>query len=243
MSAQLRAELLKLRTTRTFAALLAGAAALTAFGALTQGLSASVAKLATERTQRDVFSATTSAVFFAALAGILIVTNEHRYGTIRPTLLAQPRRRVVLTAKLAAAAVVATALAVVCAGVAFGVGLVMLRVRDVDVALSTGHTLTLVLGGLAASAISAAAGVAIGELIRNQTGAIVAFAAYAFILDALLFAAAPSVGRFLPGKAGDGLAGRPTEHLLAPGAGAAVLFAWTLAFVVWALWRTDRVDV
>ena len=51
------------------------------------------------------------------------------------------------------------------------------------------------------------------------------------MVDALLFAAAPAVGRFLPGKAGDALAGRGVEHLLAPGPGAAVFIAWTLAFV------------
>ena len=59
----------------------------------------------------------------------------------------------------------------------------------------------------------------------------------------MLFAAAPSVGRFLPGKAGDGLAGLPDEHLLAPEAGAAVLMAWTLAFVVAASLRNERSDV
>ena len=43
-------------------------------------------------------------MFFATLAGLLAVTSEFRYGTIRPTLLFEPRRRVVLAAKLAAAA-------------------------------------------------------------------------------------------------------------------------------------------
>ena len=86
-------------------------------------------------------------------------------------------------------------------------------------------------------------GVAVGTLIRNQVGAIVALVAYAFLVDAVLFAAVPSVGRYLPGKAGDALAGRPVEHLLAPGAGAAVLVAWTLAFVAAATVRDERSDV
>ena len=60
-------------------------------------------------------------------------------------------------------------------------------------------------------------GVAVGALIRNQVGAIVALAAYAFAVDAVLFAAAPSVGRYLPGKAGDGLAGRPVGPARARG--------------------------
>ena len=39
------------------------------------------------------------------------------------------------------------------------------------------------------------------------------------------------------------LAGQPVENLLAPGVGAAVLAAWTLAVVVAATVRTDRSDV
>ena len=86
-------------------------------------------------------------------------------------------------------------------------------------------------------------GVAIGTLIRNQVGAILAVVAYAFLVDALLFAAVPSVGRFLPGKAGDALSGQPVEHLLAPLLGAAVLVAWTVALVALATVRDDRSDV
>ena len=86
-------------------------------------------------------------------------------------------------------------------------------------------------------------GVAVGTLIRNQAGAIVALAAYALLVDAVLFAAVPSVGRYLPGKAGDALAGRPDELLLAPGLGAAVLIAWALAFLAAATVRNDRSDV
>ena len=67
--------------------------------------------------------------------------------------------------------------------------------------------------------LGALVGVAVGALIRNQAGAIVAVAAYAFAVDAVLFAAAPSVGRYLPGKAGDGLAGRPGRAPARPGLG------------------------
>jgi len=67
--------------------------------------------------------------------------------------------------------------------------------------------------------------------------------AYAFLVDATLFAAAPGAGRLLPGKAGDALAGQPVEGLLSPVAGAAALAAWTLASVVAAAVRNDRSDV
>lgn len=240
---QLGSELLKLRTTQTAAILLLAAAALTLLGASIEGLSPALDELAREDTQRTLFGAGIGAVLFATFIGLIAVTSEFRYGTIRPTLLFEPRRRVVLAAKLAAAALAGIVVAVVCVGVAFGAALAILAARDVDVALAGTHTLPLVLGTVAASALGAMLGVAVGTLIRNQVGAIVAVVAYALAIDAVVFATVPSVGRYLPGKAGDALAGLPDEHLLAPGLGAVVVIGWTLAFVCMATARNDRSDV
>jgi ABC-type transport system involved in multi-copper enzyme maturation permease subunit len=241
---QLSSELLKLRTTRTAALLLLAAAALTLLGVFVEGISASVAELAPDDQQRTLLGAGSSgAVLFATFAGLLTVTSEFRYGTIRPTLLVQPRRRIVLAAKLAAAALAGILLAVVCLALSLGAGLAILAVRGVELAPTGRDLLALAAGTVAAAALSALLGVAIGTLIRNQVGAIVAVVAYAFLVDATLFSAAPGVGRFLPGKAGDALAGQPVEKLLSPGAGALALAAWTLAFVAAAAVRSDRSDV
>ena len=128
-------------------------------------------------------------------------------------------------------------------GVSLGVGHAILAARDVNVVVTGSDTLALLFGAIAASAFGAMLGVAVGTLIRNQVGAILAIVAYAFLVDAVLFAAVPSVGRFLPGKAGDALSGQPVEHLLTPGAGAAVLVAWTLALVGMATVRDDHSDI
>jgi hypothetical protein len=234
---------LKMRTTWTVALLVLAAAGVTLLGASLEGLSPTPGEIAREDTQRTLFGAAVSAVLFATLAGLLAVTSEFRYGTIHPTLLFEPRRRVVLAAKLAAAAMAGILFAVVCLGVSFGAGLAILAARDVDVALTGPHALTPAFGTVASSMLGAMLGVAIGMLIRNQVGAIVTLVAYAFVVDAALFASVPSVGRYLPGKAGDALAGLPDEHLVAPGLGAAVLVAWTLALVTAASIRNDRSDV
>jgi ABC-2 type transport system permease protein len=240
---QLHSELLKLRTTRTAAALLLAATAMTLLGTSIEAWSTSVDELATETQQRMMLGAGAVAGFFATLAGLLIVTGEFRYGTIRPTSLFEPRRRVVLAAKLAAAALAGVLFAVVCITLSVGGGLAMLAVRDVEVALTSSQTLWLVLGTIVSGGLGAMLGVATGTLIRNQVGAIVAVVAYAFLVDATLFATVPSVGRFLPGKAGDALSGSPVEHLLTPAAGGAVLVAWALAFVATAWVRNDRTDI
>jgi ABC-2 type transport system permease protein len=243
VSGQLSSELLKLRTTRMAGLLLLAAAGLTLLGVFVEGASASAAELAGDDQQRTLLGAGSSAVFFATLVGLLTVTSEFRYGTIRPTLLVQPRRRIVLAAKLTAAALAGVVLTLVCIALSLAAGLAILAVRGVELVPSGADLIALVAGAIAAAALSALLGVAIGALIRNQVGAIVAVVAYAFLVDATLFAATPDVGRFLPGKAGDALAGQPVDHLLSPGAGALALIAWTLAFVLAATVRTGRSDV
>ena len=241
MTGQLRSELLKLTTTRAAALLLLVAAGLSAAGVAVEGLSRG---LVSAHAQRDVLSGgVTVGVFFSALAGILAMTGEFRYGTIRPTLLAEPRRNVVLAAKVAAAAGTGVVVTGACVAATFAAGLAVLGARGIDVALTDGDRALLIAGPIAAGALSAVAGVAVGTLIRNQAGAIVALAAYALIVDAGLFSAAPSVARYLPGKAGDALAGRPDDLLLDPGAGAVVLAGWALLLVVVAAVRHARSDV
>ena len=101
MTAQVSSELLKVRTTRTAALLLLAAAGLTLLGVFVEGIFSALAELAVEDQQRTLLGAGSSgAVLFATFAGLIAVTSEFRYGTIRPTLLVQPRRRVVLAAKL-----------------------------------------------------------------------------------------------------------------------------------------------
>ena len=244
MTGQLSSELLKLRTTRTLAAIVLAGAGPTLLGTGIEGLSPTLGELGQEETQRSIFSAAGStAVLFSTLAGLLMVTSEFRYGTIRPTLLFEPRRRVVLSAKLAAAALAGVLLAAICEAIAFGAGSAILSAREIDVALTATHVVALIVGPITAAALGAMLGVAIGTLIRNQAAAIVALLGYAFAIDAVLFGAAPSVGRFLPGKAGDALSGLPVHDLLTPGAGAVVLALWTLVFAAAALVRSDRSDV
>ena len=104
------------------AALLLAAVASTLLGVLIEGFSAELGKLATEDTQRTLFGdfGASNAVLLSTFAGLLLVTSEFRYGTIRPTLLLEPRRHVFLAAKLAAAALTGVAFGVVCVALSFG---------------------------------------------------------------------------------------------------------------------------
>lgn len=244
MKAQLHSELLKIRTVRTVAAFLLAVVALTLVGVLVEGFSLSLAELRTEDVQRTLIGdyGASTAVLLSTFAGLLLVTSEFRYGTIRPTLLFEPRRRVFLGAKLLAAALTGLVFGIIGVALSFAAGLAVLAARDVDVALSGTNAFVLVVGPVAASVLTAMVGVTIGALVRNQVGAILTLVVYALVIESVVFAASPSVGRFTPAQAASALGGMPDEGLLAPGAGAAVLLLWTVAFVVAAAVRTDRAD-
>jgi hypothetical protein len=149
----------------------------------------------------------------------------------------------VLGAKFLVACVGGIVIALACTAASFAGGMAILAIRDVPFAVSGAHVLQLVLGTVVACALSGLIGVALGALIRNQFTVIVALLAYVVAVDAALFGAAPAVGRFLPGKASDALAGSAVDDLLSPGVGAGVFALWTLAFVVAAILWTDRRDV
>ena len=100
MTAQIRAELLKLRSTRTTIALILGLAALILLFTLLTGLLSHPSGLTGKQNQRQLLGLSSLAGVFAALAGVLLVTSEYRYGTIRPTILFNPTRSHVLAAKV-----------------------------------------------------------------------------------------------------------------------------------------------
>jgi hypothetical protein len=243
MIAQLRSELLKLRTTRTTLWLLLGAVATVLLEVFGDVFSATLPTISTEHEQRVVFGAGTLGALFAAYTGIILVTNEFRYGTIRPTLLFQPRRRTVMGAKLAAVALVGAGFGAVGVALSFAAGFAALDARAVDFVVSGGHMALAAGGTIAGCVLGAMVGVAIGTLIRHQVGAIVFAAAWFFTLEQIVFNAAPSMGRYLPGQATSALGGVTTPHLLSPTAGGLALIGWTFALAALSIARTERGDI
>ena len=102
MIAQTKAELLKLRSTRTTIGIVLGMIALVILFSLLSGLLTKTRDLTSVEDQRGLLSVGSLAGVFSALAGIMLITSEYRHGTIRPTFLFTPRRSRVLSAKLVA---------------------------------------------------------------------------------------------------------------------------------------------
>ena len=245
MIASVRAEALKLRTTRLWwvlalimvgyvgftAALLAGL-----FGALGDQLASQpdAPQLPPELIAPVVYSSVTAVGYvFPLILGTLAVTSEVRYQTLTPTFLAQPRRGRVLGAKLVVLALAGALFGVVGLIVSVGLGAPILAATGTDAALGDSDTWALIGRIVIAMALWAVIGVGVGSLVQNQVAAIVVVLAFTqFVEPILRFGTSiwdwtASVGRFLPGAASDALVGSSIfTSFSAAGGGSAEPLQW-----------------
>ena len=243
MTAQIKAELLKLRSTRTAIALILGMIALILIFTLLDGLLSHPSGLMGKENQRELLSVSSLTGVFSALAGVLLVTSEYRFGTIRPTILFNPVRSQVLAAKVVAGALAGIAFGVLGEAVGWAIGYAILDGRGITVVLGSGDILLLTLGGLAGAALWGAIGAGLGAIIHNQVGGVIALLAWGLVVDNLLFGLTPSVGRFMPTRATDALTGLRVDHLVSPGAGAITLIGWAAALAVAGIALSARQDI
>ena len=235
MTALLRAELLKLRTTRTFSII-----AIVAAG--TSVLLATLVALLTEPTEDsvlvDVFASDTSS-FFILLLAVVGMTGEWRHHTITSSLLATPDRRRFLAAKAVAFAAAGMMLSLLIAAAVTVAGVAALSVRGLPLP-APGELLAQFGRNALLAALLGALGVALGALLRNQTVAVVTLLVTMFLVEPVVVALAPGVGRFGPLRAlSVAAAGLPAEdaglgdvELVGTAPAVLLLLAWiSIAFV------------
>ncbi|MDO9398634.1 MAG: ABC transporter permease [Herbiconiux sp.] len=150
---------------------------------------------------------------FPVLLGALAVTTEFRFQSLTPTFLAQPRRGVVLGAKLVALLVAGAVFGVLALAGSMGVGGGILAAFGVDTQLGTPEVWAFVGRTVLAMALWAAIGVGLGALVPSQVAAIVIVLAFTQFLEPLLRVGASftdwsaQIAQFLPGAASDALVG------------------------------------
>ncbi len=243
MIPQVKAELLKVRSTRTTFGLVVGMIGLTALIVLLSGLLTHADGLTSRKDQLGLLSTGGVALIFSGLAGVLLITSEYRHGTIHPTFVFTPRRLTVLAAKLTAGLLAGVVFGVAGVGLALGIGSLILSARGIPSALNAGEITLLMLGGIAGIALRGAFGVGLGAIVRNQVAAVIGLLAWDFVVNSLLFGLVPGVGRFMPTTAANALMGLKTTHLLSPAAGGAVLVGWTLILALAGYALVRRRDV
>jgi hypothetical protein len=236
MTALLRAELFKQRSTRTSLGLAAGMIGVVAFAVLVPGLGvgADNADTAAKQLTRVLGPGEVLGVLFAALLGAMSVTSEIRHGTIRPTFLVTPWRSRVITAKATTSILLGAGFGLAATAAAAAAATAALQARGVDVLLDGGDYALFIAGGAAAAALWAAIGVGVGAVVRNQVPALIGLCVWLLFVETLLLGDAnlSDVARFLPGAAAQGLAGQDPGTLLAPAIGLVLLSLYATAAVV-----------
>jgi hypothetical protein len=241
--AQVRAEILKIRSTRTTLGLVIGMLVLVlAFTVLT-GLLENESTLANVEDQRQLLGIGSIAGIFAALAGIFVVTSEIRFGTIRPTFLVTPSWYRILGAKLLASFIAGLVFGILGTAVSFGVGYVCLSQRSIPYALSSGDAAWLLVGCILGSGIWGGIGVGLATAVRNQVGAVIGLLAWGFVVENVLISLVPSVGRWAPVQAQNAFQGSTADHLLSPGLGGLVMLAWMAGLLAIGFALITRRDV
>jgi ABC-2 type transport system permease protein len=193
MSRLLRAELIKLRTTRTFYALAGVAVGLSLLITI---LIASIDEPSKEDVLANVFQNDFSSLFVMILA-IVGISGEWRHRTITSSLLAAPDRLKFLAAKTLAFAAAGLVLSL---AISVGIGIAgysILSLRD-QVTPELGDVVDLFIRTSFVAALLGALGIGIGSLIRNQPVAIVSVLIVTFVVDNTLAALAPGVERYSP---------------------------------------------
>jgi len=248
LSAALRAELFKQRSTRTGLGLFGAMLGLVLFVVLLHGFGLAAWNFATTSKQLTVLFAWGEVLgaLFAALLGAMSITGEIRHGTIRPTFLVTPSRRRVVAAKVWASTLIGAGFGLVAGALAAGVGTAALRARGIEVRLDGGDYALLVAGGAAATALWSAIGVGAGAVVRNQVPTLVGLCAWLLFVENLLVgdvAGVGSVGKLLPGAAGKAISGQDPDTLLAPAVGLVLLALYAAAAAVAGSLATSRRDV
>jgi hypothetical protein len=223
MTRLLQAELLKLRTTRTFAAL-AGCAV---------GASLLFVILATTLTDADEVDLRTLLLSnpgssFVMLLGAIGITGEWRHRTIASTVLAAPDRVRLLTAKTLAYALAGVVVALVVTASIMLAGTLIVSGRG-GTTLGLVELADVLWRNLAVAGLLGALGVGVGALLRNQVVTVTALLILGLVLEPTLVQLVPQVARFGPtvGAPGGILdLGDAATPLLGPGLAAAVSIAW-----------------
>ena len=248
MSALLRAELFKQRSTRTALWLWAALLGLVLFVVSLHGFGLAAEKFGSAATQRtmlfgwgEVLSA-----LFSGLLGAMAITSEFRHGTIRPTLLVTPERSRVVAAKIGASMLIGSGFGLTAALAAIAAGTAALKTKGGDVRLDAGDYALLIAGGAAAAALWAAIGVGVGALARNQVPALVGLTVWLLFIENVLvgdLAGVSAAARFLPGTAGKAISGQDASSLLSPGAGLIMLSLYAIAAAAGGCVAIERHDI
>lgn len=212
--------------------------------------------LAPDAVVRTVYTIAVSFGYvFPLLIGALAVASEFRHQTITPTLLAEPRRTVLVTAKVISAGLIGLVFGVVGTLAAVGGGAGVLTVMGQPTYLDQASTWQSIALSALALALWAIVGVGFGSILTNQVAVIVVVLAFTQFVEPVLRLVLTltswggSIAAYLPGAAGEAISGGSfysetgLAELLEWWQGALVLLAYGLVLAAIGRVTTFRRDI
>jgi ABC-2 type transport system permease protein len=229
MKRAIRAETLKLLTTRATFGILLGAVGINvlAFVAPGENIISELSKPLHE--QQSVFLVAFLMRVLILVLGIRAITDEWRYGTITPSLLVVPARGRFLKSKVAATMVAGTVIAAI-ATAAMVVTAYAVAVAN-DTAFDVGSDdLVTIVGMVGAGALWAAIGVGFGAVVKSQLLATVSGLVWLMAIEDAIRGRLGDLAGYLPGQAGLTLVVSPSVEFGVRGA--SILATYALVVVV-----------
>lgn len=240
------AELLKLRTVRAtwgFVVVAVAIAALATAGNV--GGTLAEDRLEPDFQFRVVLDASFAALVLSLLLGIVLVTNEFRHGTIARTLLAIPRRGLLLGVKLLAGAT--TGVGVILVSLVVTAAVAGIWLSALDVPLEHGEMADAASRAFTGAVLAGIFGAAIGCAVHSQVGALVGALVWMFVVEPLTWVLLglldlDGVPKYLPASAVGGIVDSSGEGLSFAGS-VGVSLAWATLAAALAFLRLKRRDI
>lgn len=198
MIALLRAETLKLRSTRTTLGLLIAATILTALPAILILILAPTRDLTGRDGLTGVGVGADMVALITLVFGIIGMTGEYRHGTISYTFLQSPNRALVMVLKLVVYTAAGIAIAVYAQALVQVIAIAGFPARGIPMVWPDAHQFEFYARIVLFTGLITAFGVALGALIRNQVVAIAGTVVWWLFVEPIITAIRFGVGHWLP---------------------------------------------
>jgi ABC-2 type transport system permease protein len=195
---------------------------------------------AADKASFDPLSASLLGVRFGVLAigvlGVLLITGEYTTGMIRSTMTAVPKRLPVLWGKAVVYGLVALAITIPVAFIAFFAGQAILSGQHIQIAFSHAGVPSAVIGAAGLLTLTGPFAMGLGAILRSTAAGIATFAGIMYVVPPLVSilpsSVANSIDPYLPSNAGQAMMEIGHHaNTLSQGAGLAV-FAGYVAVVI-----------
>lgn len=242
-----RAELLKLSSTKmplAFLIVLAAIAAINA-SAVIWGTDFDGSKgfISTAADQQSIMAFASNAMIIAGFFGAIAVAREYGHNTVIPMFLAEPSRHRAMFSQFSAVAIGGALVGLVGAALTAAAVALSLPTTDFGFLVSFGGVTRVLAAATFAGAAGAVLGAGLGAIVRNTGGAVTAAVLVLIVSPPLIVQLINDAAEWLPNTLPLGLSGVAVDTDVSTPAAIAVLAVWALVPAAIGLIAVLRRDV